>query len=304
MTGYGEPVRDGVENRSRLHAAADQQVNQTRPRHRGATTCSVAPTTTRRSPAGSAGGPTSPTSTARRSHSCPNTPGVVDLTDRVAEAELPAGTTFFPAGLHRGRWRVLGIPALIDNLAIVYNKQAANANLNRRGGLERGGLPHRHQGAHRPRDEAVRVRVPRRCQRGHRCGTTTRCFWEAGGDSAPTPAAFDSEGGSHGHEHPPRDMAVRDSEPWTPQEQATLFNTGKVAMVITGPWALSGYPDVNYSPAHAQATTAANHKDEESPGPTCGCCSTSAKEARAAAAWDSSPGSPRRAAVEDSDADK
>ena len=85
----------GRELRSGLDAAADRRVQPDPPRHRGRATSSAAPTTTRcrRSPwpCRAASSPTSPTSTARRCPSSSNAPGIVDLTDRVAEADFGLG---------------------------------------------------------------------------------------------------------------------------------------------------------------------------------------------------------------------
>ena len=45
-------------------------------------------------------------------------------------------------------------------------------------------------------------------------------------------------------------MAVTDKSVFLDQQNVgkidDLFNAGKIAMDVTGPWALSGYPDINY----------------------------------------------------------
>ncbi len=99
-----------------------------------------------------------------------NAPGIMDLTERVQDEGL-RWDDFFPGSRAAATvdGRVLGVPALIDNLAIVYNKDLfAEADIDEpTRGLDVGGLPHGGGGADRPGEEAVRVRVPGRRQRGH-----------------------------------------------------------------------------------------------------------------------------------------
>ena len=77
-------------------------------------------------------------------------------------------------------------------------------------------------------------------------------LWEAGGDilnADNTQAAFNSDAGVQALTTL-QQMAVTDKSVYLDQQNTgkidTLFNSGKIAMDVTGPWALSGYPDINY----------------------------------------------------------
>jgi multiple sugar transport system substrate-binding protein len=77
-------------------------------------------------------------------------------------------------------------------------------------------------------------------------------LWEAGGDilnADNTQAAFNSDAGVTALTML-QDMAVTDKSVFLDQQNTgkidSLFNAGKIAMDVTGPWALSGYPDINY----------------------------------------------------------
>ena len=77
-------------------------------------------------------------------------------------------------------------------------------------------------------------------------------LWEAGGDilnADNTQAAFNSEAGVQALTTL-QTMAVTDQSVFLDQQNVgkidQLFNAGKIGMLVTGPWALSSYPDVNY----------------------------------------------------------
>ena len=77
-------------------------------------------------------------------------------------------------------------------------------------------------------------------------------LWEAGGDilnADNTEAAFNSPAGVEALTTL-QEMAVTDKSVFLDQQNVgkidDLFNAGKIAMDVTGPWALSGYPDINY----------------------------------------------------------
>ena len=77
-------------------------------------------------------------------------------------------------------------------------------------------------------------------------------LWEAGGDilnADNTQAAFNSDAGVQALTTL-QQMAVTDKSVYLDQQNTgkidDLFNSGKIAMDVTGPWALSGYPDINY----------------------------------------------------------
>jgi multiple sugar transport system substrate-binding protein len=77
-------------------------------------------------------------------------------------------------------------------------------------------------------------------------------LWEAGGDilnSDNTEAVFNSPAGVQALTTL-QTMAVTDKSVFLDQQNVgkidELFNAGKIGMMVTGPWALSSYPDVNY----------------------------------------------------------
>ena len=108
-------------------------------------------------------------------------------------------------------------------------------------------------------------------------------LWQAGGDLLSpdgTKSAFDSPAGLKATQllH---DMAVTDKSVYLDQGNGNylnLFNSGKIAMLWTGPWDLSSInADVSYGvagPARGQ-----RRRTRASPGPTTGWCSTTAPRA-------------------------
>ena len=103
-------------------------------------------------------------------------------------------------------------------------------------------------------------------------------LWQAGGDlltADNTKPAFDSPAGLAALQQL-HDMAVTDKSVYLDTGNGNylnLFNSGKIAMLWTGPWDLSS---INSDVAvrrdlPARATTATTRR---SPGPTSTCCST------------------------------
>ncbi|HUB40774.1 MAG TPA: ABC transporter substrate-binding protein [Streptosporangiaceae bacterium] len=147
---------------------------------------------------------------------------------------------------------VIGIPALVDNLAVVYNKSLFAA----------AGLP-----APGPDwtwnqfvADAKKLTIPAKKQFGTAYVTPgtedtvwhwEALLWEAGGqilNSTNTKAAFDSQAGLESL-NTLRTMAVTDKSMYldpSDSEYANLFNSGKIGMLVTGPWDLSGFPNVKY----------------------------------------------------------
>jgi multiple sugar transport system substrate-binding protein len=148
--------------------------------------------------------------------------------------------------------RVIGIPALVDNLAVVYNK-----TLFAQAGLQ-------------PPDpgwtwnqfvaDAKKLTNPAKKQFGTAYVTPGSedtvwhwevLLWEAGGKIL-TPdnkqAAFDSPAGLKSLTTL-QTMAVHDKSMYldpTDQAYANVFNSGKIGMLVTGPWDLGVFPNVHY----------------------------------------------------------
>jgi multiple sugar transport system substrate-binding protein len=148
--------------------------------------------------------------------------------------------------------RVIGIPALVDNLAVVYNK-----TLFSQAGLQPPGPGWTWA---QFTADAKKLTDPARKQFGTAYvtpGTEDTVWhwepllWEAGG-AILTPdnkkAAFDSAAGLQALTTLQR-MAVSDHSMYLdPSDQAytNLFNSGKIGMLVTGPWDLSSFPSVHY----------------------------------------------------------
>ena len=181
-------------------------------------------------------------------------PGVMDLTDKVQDPSY--NWSDFSEGARQAATvdgHVYGIPALIDNLAIVYNKDLFQ---------QAGVAP---PSADWTWDDfiaaAKALTDPSKQQYGWAFpidgseDTTWHydaMLWEAGGDilnADNTQAAFNSDAGVQALTAL-QQMAVTDKSVFLDQQNTgkidTLFNSGKIGMDVTGPWALSGYPDINY----------------------------------------------------------
>jgi multiple sugar transport system substrate-binding protein len=148
--------------------------------------------------------------------------------------------------------KVVGVPALVDNLAIVYNKTL----------FDKAGVP-------APtaewtwddfRSAAKKLTDPAAGQYGWSIPADASedtvwhwlpMLWEAGGDilsSDNQKAAFNSEAGVKAMTTL-QDMAVTDKSVFidtTNQEYQKLFTAGKIGMLITGPWDLGVLTDVDY----------------------------------------------------------
>jgi multiple sugar transport system substrate-binding protein len=148
--------------------------------------------------------------------------------------------------------RVIGIPALVDNLAVVYNKTLfAQAHLP---------LPTPDWTWSQFVADAKKLTNPGRKQFGTAYVTPgtedtvwhwEALLWEAGGQLL-TPdnkkAAFDSAAGLTSL-NTLRTMAVSDKSMYldpTDMAYATLFNSGRIGMLVTGPWDLSEFTSVKY----------------------------------------------------------
>jgi multiple sugar transport system substrate-binding protein len=179
-------------------------------------------------------------------------PKTLDLTQRVREPGFRFDDIWRPARLAATvNGKVVGLPALIDNLALVYNKklfrqagvafptakwtwatmeQAAKKLTNR--SKKQFGWAYVNDGSE---DTVWRFEA---------------LLWQAGGDIL-TPdgkkAAFDSQAGVKALTHLQR--MARDKSIYLDSgngNYANLFNSGRIAMLYTGPWDLSSFTNVDY----------------------------------------------------------
>jgi multiple sugar transport system substrate-binding protein len=148
--------------------------------------------------------------------------------------------------------KVIGIPALVDNLAVVYNKQmfaqaglkppgpdwtwsefAADAKKLTNASAKQFGTAYVTPGT----EDTVWHWEP--------------LLWQAGGqllNSDNTKAAFDSAAGLASL-NTLRQMAVTDKSMYLDPSDSTyanLFNSGKIGMLVTGPWDLSQFTNIKY----------------------------------------------------------
>jgi multiple sugar transport system substrate-binding protein len=148
--------------------------------------------------------------------------------------------------------KVIGVPALVDNLAVVYNKTLfAQAGLQPPGP----GWTWAQFTA-----DAQRLTDPAKKQFGTAYVTPgdedtvwhwEALLWEAGGSlltADNSKAAFDSPAGLASL-NTLRQMAVTSHSMYldpTDSAYANLFNSGKIGMLVTGPWDLATFPNVHY----------------------------------------------------------
>ncbi|HLX50351.1 MAG TPA: ABC transporter substrate-binding protein [Streptosporangiaceae bacterium] len=148
--------------------------------------------------------------------------------------------------------RVIGIPALVDNLAVVYNKTL----------FAQAGLTPPAPDWTWPQfaADARKLTSPARKQFGTAYVTPGNedtvwhweaLLWEAGG-SLLTPgnkqAAFDSPAGLESLSQL-ASMTLTDHSVYldpTDSDYVNLFNSGKIGMLVTGPWDLASFPNVHY----------------------------------------------------------
>src|ERR1700721_2591767 len=148
--------------------------------------------------------------------------------------------------------KVIGIPALVDNLAVVYNNKL----------FAKAGLPVPGPNWTWAQFEADAQKLTDASIKQYGTAYVTpgtedtvwhweALLWEAGGQLLPPDkqqAAFDSAAGLQSLETL-RTMAVTDKSMYldpSDSAYATLLNSGKIGMLVTGPWDLSGFPNVDY----------------------------------------------------------
>jgi multiple sugar transport system substrate-binding protein len=181
-------------------------------------------------------------------------PKLVDLTDRVKDASVD-WNDFFLSGREAATvdGKVVGVPALIDNLSLVYNKKLFE---------EAGVAPPTNDwtwedfrnAAKQLTDSSTRTYGWAYVNDGSE-DTVWRylaMLWQAGGDllnADNTAPAFDSAAGKAALQQL-YDMAVTDKSVYLDNGNGNylnLFNSGKIAMLWTGPWDLSSInADVPY----------------------------------------------------------
>src|ERR1700733_11165483 len=148
--------------------------------------------------------------------------------------------------------KVIGIPALVDNLAVVYNK-----TLFAQAGLP---LPTADWTWSQFVADAKKLTSASAKQYGTAYVTPgtedtvwhwEALLWEAGGQILTADnkkAAFDTPAGLTAL-NTLRTMAVTDKSMYldpTDQAYENIFNSGKIGMLVTGPWDLSTFPNVKY----------------------------------------------------------
>jgi multiple sugar transport system substrate-binding protein len=169
--------------------------------------------------------------------------------------------------------KIVGVPALVDNLAIVYNKELFD-----RAGLD---YPSADWTWSDFAAAAKALTDPATKQFGWTLpadgGEDTvwhweAMLWEAGGDilnADNTQAAFDSPQGveamkvlqdlGNGGAHAIYVDTVN-------QGQAqNLFNSGKIGMIVTGPWDLAGFPNIDYGVQIMPAFPGGDHETISGP---------------------------------------
>jgi multiple sugar transport system substrate-binding protein len=182
------------------------------------------------------------------------TPKIVDLTDRVNDPSYNWGD-FYPGeqAVATVDGRVLGVPALVDNLAVVYNKDLfAKAGIAEpTGDWTWDDLRTAAKAITDPAKKVFGLVFPVD-------GSETTVWeyeamlWAAGGEilnGDNTKAAFNSAAGVRAlttlTDINQDGSTYLDFQPDS-GKSGQLFNSGNIGMIITGPWDLSGFPDVNY----------------------------------------------------------
>jgi multiple sugar transport system substrate-binding protein len=150
------------------------------------------------------------------------------------------------------RGKVIGIPALVDNLAVVYNKKLFAA-----AGLP---VPSADWTWSQFTADAQKLTDASAKQYGTAYVTPgtedtvwhwEALLWEAGGSLLTADnkkAAFDSPAGLASL-NTLRTLAVNDKSMYldpTDSAYGNLFNSGKIGMLVTGPWDLGSFPNVDY----------------------------------------------------------
>jgi multiple sugar transport system substrate-binding protein len=169
--------------------------------------------------------------------------------------------------------KVIGIPALVDNLAVVYNKTLFAA----------AGLTPPSAGWTWPDFVADAQKLTDAADKQYGTAYVTpssedtvwhweALLWEAGGEllnTGNTKAAFDSPAGLESL-NTLATMAITDKSMYldpSDSAYANLFNSGKIGMLVTGPWDLSSFPNVKYGVAEMPSYPGSGAGDQTISGP-------------------------------------
>jgi multiple sugar transport system substrate-binding protein len=180
-------------------------------------------------------------------------PQVVDLTQVVQKSGVNWNDFYLgERDVASVNGKVIGIPALVDNLAVVYNKKLfAKAGL---------ALPTANwtwqdfvNDAQKLTDSSVKQYGTAYVTPGTEDTVWhwESLLWEAGGSLLTADnkqAAFNSAAGLQSLQTL-QTMAVTDKSMYldpTDSAYGNLFNSGKIGMLVTGPWDLGSFPNVDY----------------------------------------------------------
>ena len=180
-------------------------------------------------------------------------PGVADLTQVVKQSGVNWNDFYVgERDVATVNGKVIGIPALVDNLAVVYNKKL----------FAQAGLPVPGPGWTWSQFTADAQKLTDAPVKQYGTAYVTpgtedtvwhweALLWEAGGSlltADSKKAAFDSAAGLRSLSTL-RTMAVTDKSMYldpTDSAYGNLFNSGKIGMLVTGPWDLGSFPNVDY----------------------------------------------------------
>jgi multiple sugar transport system substrate-binding protein len=180
-------------------------------------------------------------------------PGLVDLTEWVQSPDVN-WEDFIPGATSAATFdgKVLGVPALIDNLAVVYNKELfddADLDYPR---------PDWTWDDFRAAAKALTDPAAKRFGFAYPMDASEDSvwhydplLWQNGGSILSedgTQAAFNSPEGVEALEVL-TGMAVEDESVFLDIQNSAytgIFNSGRIGMLVTGPWDLSSFPDVDY----------------------------------------------------------
>jgi multiple sugar transport system substrate-binding protein len=180
-------------------------------------------------------------------------PGLVDLTDWVRQPDVD-WQDFVPGARTAATFEgnVLGIPALIDNLALVYNKEL----------FDQAGLDHPTADwtwdDFRSAAKALTDPAEKRFGFSYPMDASEDTVWHYDPLLWQNGGSILSEDGSRAAFNSPEGvealdllagMAVDDKSVFLDIQNSAytgLFNNGRIGMLITGPWDLPSFPDVDY----------------------------------------------------------